>query len=475
MKSFFSKVFLNVKKLYNNETPLKIEWICGIIIALVMLSMFAYIDLKSLTIWSTNILDCIIDGNLADYFKFTALNLHNAPHTYVSGTLYSLVPWAIWNIPIWILQRFFKIEILTNPISLIWSHLFLVLALIVTLYYAYKIVVYLTEDKVRAHWAIFLSFTYIFTYIGVFYSGQNDILICMLGTIAIYNLIKNNNKMFYLLASFAISVKYFFFLPFILIVLLLEKNILKICRNILIGLTPTILFNLVCLKLPMFLTSSANNMTSSILRNLTAGAFPILANQSVSLFIMAYIVLAFIAYVTKPKDEVERNNFILYFIVASIILLVTVSSNEFYRSILLMPFMFILFAINKKTFRLNIIIETIGSFFYLISTSITSSYIFSSVNSMTNTLLSNFIAYDGIKRFGSKIFFKAYLGKSLSMFTSITATIAFTALMLILFINYPRNKFKIEDNMKLERYIVWARMLCVVPFLIYLLLCVMYH
>ena len=475
MRNFIKKISLQSKKLYNNEYPLKFEWAIGIIIGILMLCMFAYIDLKSLTIWSTNILDCIIDGNLGDYFKFTALNLHNAPHTYVSGTLYSLIPWAIWNIPIWILQRFFHIEILTNPLSLIWSHLFLVLALLITLYYAYKIVIYLTKDKIKAHWVAFLSFTYVFTYIGVFYSGQNDILICMLGTIAIYNLLKSNKKLFYLFASFAISIKYFFFLPFVLIVLLLEKNLLKIARNILIGLAPTILLNIVCLNLPMFLTSSASNMTSSIISNLTAGAFPILASQKVSLFIMVYIILAFIAYITKPKDELEKNKFILYFIVASIIILVTVSSNEFYRSILLMPFMFILFAINKNTFRLNMILETIGSFFYLIATSATSGYIFSSVNSMANTLLTNFIAYDGIKRFGSRIFFRAYLGKSLSIFTSISATIAFTALILILVINYPRNTFKIEDNMRLERYIIWGRMLSVVPFLIYLLLCVMFH
>ncbi len=470
-----NKIILKVKKLYNNETPLKFEWICGILIGIIMLFMFAYIDLKSLTIWSTNILDCIFDGNLSDYFKFTALNLHNAPHTYVSGTLYSLVPWAIWNIPIWILQRFFHIEILTNSLALIWSHLFLVLALILTLYYAYKIVIHLSKDKVKAHWAIFLSFTYIFTYIGVFYAGQNDILICLLGTLAIYNLMKNNNKLFYLFASLAISVKYFFFLPFVLIVLFLEKNILKIGRNILIGLIPTIIFNLICLRLPMFITSASSNMTSSIISNLTTGAFPILASQEASLFIMAYIILAFIAYVTKPKDEVERNNFILYFLVASFIILVIFSSNEFYRAILLMPFMFILFVNNSKIFRLNVILETIGSFFYLLSVSITSSYIFSSINSMNNTILTSFVAYDGIKRYSSKIFFKTYLGKSIGAFTNISATVAFIAFIIILFINYPRNKFKIEDNMKLERYIIWIRMLSTIPFIIYLLLCVLFH
>lgn len=56
---------------------------------------------------------------------------------------------------------------------------------------------------------MFLLASSLFIYIGVYYGGQNDIVICAFATAAVYCLMDGRNKWFYFLAGMAISVKYF--------------------------------------------------------------------------------------------------------------------------------------------------------------------------------------------------------------------------------------------------------------------------
>ncbi len=275
-----------IKNKYNSKEPLKIEWFCAGLIAFIMLIMFCYIDLESLTIWSTNVYDSILDSSILDYFSVSALNVHGAPHGGISGILYYMIPWAIWNFPIWFAQRFLFCEIMETPLSLMWSKLFLVAALALTLKYTYKIIMKITNgDNTKAKWGVFLSFTYLFTYIGIFYAGQSDILICLLGTIAIYKLLEKKNKYFYILAGFAISIKYFFFLPYVILVLFLEKNVIKILRNIVIGIIPSAVFFFLCHNLPMYLQNEKSDTVIKMLKSMIGKSFPIVRGQQLSFLV----------------------------------------------------------------------------------------------------------------------------------------------------------------------------------------------
>ena len=386
-----------------------------------------------------------------------------------------MIPWSIWNIPIWIFQRYFGYDIANSSFSLLWSKLFLVLALIITLIYTYKIVIYITKDRNKAKWSVYLSFSYLYTYIGLFYAGQNDILICMLGTIAIYHLIKsdnNNNPLFYLFASLAISVKYFFFIPYTILILLTEKKLFKIFYKLFIGIIPILLFKLICYKMPMYLESSTKNASNTIFQNIISHSFSIIDGYSLSLFIFALVILAFIAYIKRFEDKQDRAKIIIYFTTASYILLFMFSSHEFYRMILLMPYIFILFSLNKNIFRLNIILETLLSLFHFIALLAASNYYILSapmsmygniINTVFNTQLkSKYILGHIIYHFLSQ--------ESGLMIGQISATISFACLVLILIINYPNNKFKFpKEESKCERYIIICRGLIILPALLVLL------
>ena len=85
---------------------------------------YGYIDLKSLTAWSLNLWDCLFDGKLYHYYEYCAENIYNLDSAYMGSNYLALLPWAVWNLPIWILQRFFGIAALGHAWTLLYSKIF---------------------------------------------------------------------------------------------------------------------------------------------------------------------------------------------------------------------------------------------------------------------------------------------------------------------------------------------------------------
>lgn len=467
------KILEACKKIYYNEKPLIVEWTIAGLIALMMILMFNYIDFKSLTIWSTNILDCIARGDITQYYEYTALNEYGLVHQYISGTLYSLIIWSIWNIPIWAIQFFTENAIIENAALLIWSKLFLVLSLGITLFITYKICKEIFKDKNKNLWIVFLAATFIFTYIGVFYAGQNDIMICMFATLGIYYLIKEKNIWFYLFTSLAISVKYFFLIPYIPLILLIEKNIFKIIIKIGIGVLPIIIFKLLVSNFPMYGVTENTGYSDIILGGFLNSGFTVANGYHLSLFILFFIVICFIAYMTKPKTKQIKNNYIFYFITATLLIMFMFSTwYEFYRPILLMPFLMILYGFKPKLFRINVILDTIMSVVFLALTSVQAESLFNTTYSMKESAIIQIFNIQQSETISLQQFLLENLGNNLNIITSIITTILFAAMGIILVINYP--KFNLEDKESIEekpeRWIIWLRTLVVIPALMFLII-----
>lgn len=435
------------------------EWGIAILVAIITLS-FIYIDTKSLTIWSTNLWDVIAKGDITQYFAYTAENIYNAPHQYVSGTLYSLIVWGIWNLPIWAIQYFSGKPILSSAIMLIWSKMFLVVCLIGVIILAKKIIIEITENKEMAKLAMLLIFSSIWTYVGIFFAGQSEIIICLLGIMAVYALMKRKNKLFLILSGFAISVKYFFMFPFVALILLTEKNTYKIVGKVAIGLIPTIIFNLVCRGLPMYLESSTNGPMKKMLANLFVGNIPGFAGINISLFILSLIVIYFLAYITKPKEK-EYKKFIIYFVALSFAPLLMFTGIQFYRMLLIIPFLIILLIQNKEKLKLNLILETVMEVAALIVLTCTTKTIWGP-RYTENSILSKALALtkQNVPSLGQKICTKIPIVKTALPALS---TVVIGMMIIMLVINHPRFNDKYLDvkEEKFERFWLWIKPLTI--------------
>lgn len=462
-----------VKK-YNNDKPLMIEWIIVGIISFIILCFFLHGDTENLIKWSLNIFDVTVKGKPLDFYKYSIENPNMAPDKYVSGTLYSLIIWAIWNIPIGIIKTIFGVEVLNNPLVYIWGKLFLVFCLCITMFFVNKIVKKITGDVNRAKWAMFLLASSVFIYIGVYYGGQNDIVICAFATAAVYCLMDGKNKWFYFLAGMAISVKYFFFIPYIAIILLFEKKVLKIIYKIALGVIPTGIYWLITRACPMVSESaSQGSPVSVLLKEMVGGAFPVTFNNSISLFLGMLLIIYILAYLTMPQNDDEKYSYVIYYIVATSLAMLLFSTFQYYRVVMVCPFIAILMVIDKEKYRINVIMETIISISLFIILIIQSgAYLF--VSSVINKNVVNFIfGISGVEGYFS-------LGMDVSRWISndmltillqIFATVVVILSIFILVLNNPRAKLEFLDipSIKIERWIYWLRTFVVVIPVFYVL------
>ena len=200
----------------------------SMLISIVMFLSYGYVDLKSLTVWSLNLLDCLWDGNLYGYYSYCAENAYGLVHTYMGANYIPLIPWAIWNIPVWILQKWFGIAVIGHAWTLLYAKLFFAAMLAVTLFYSYKIMVIIVGERERCTKVLYLTLSFPMMMIAVYYAGQTDIVSVCLFVIAVHRLVQGNRKGFYLWSALSIGAKPYILLAYVAVVLLMEKNIWKI-------------------------------------------------------------------------------------------------------------------------------------------------------------------------------------------------------------------------------------------------------
>ena len=170
----------------------------------------------------------LFNGHPRDLYAYTAQNVWHVHHAHMGSELLSVLPWSIWNFPLFLIERFNGRAIVDSAWMLAYSKLFLVLLSVVMLIFTKKITMLITGDKTKSIWAMFLSASSLYLYLSVCYSGQNEIFMILASVIAVYCLLKKRTGWFIFWSALAIAIKPFFLLPFLAVLVLFEKNILKI-------------------------------------------------------------------------------------------------------------------------------------------------------------------------------------------------------------------------------------------------------
>ena len=252
-----------VKKKYREEKILKIEWLLCSVIAMLMLFLFCYEDLRTLTVWSMNLSDVLFTGRIYEFYLHCSQNVYDLTVQYMGGNFVGLIPWAVWNMPMWLLEKAGIVSREESVIVFLWSHLFLVLCLIGCIIIFRKIcdILNITENKSIVTYLFAAS---PFIYIAVYYSGQTEILTIFFFLLSLYSLFRKD-KLFFLWACITVTIKPFYLISFIAIILLREKNIFKILGKIFLIVSGNIGFHLIFYAAPLYKESMAQGPADGIL------------------------------------------------------------------------------------------------------------------------------------------------------------------------------------------------------------------
>ncbi len=304
-----------------------------------------YITLaNSLGVW-----DALFDGNLLDFYSYTAPGnsafVAEYDLLYYSGAAAYDFPlyliFAIWNFPVWILSRIFHLIIFGSIKCLLYAKSIILAFYFVNLLYLNKILAVIGKDSFR--FPVFILYmTSPFILIYSIANGNYDIIASAFCLIAFYHFIQGQNKRFLFWLSVCVSMKYYpFFLLFPLI-LLKEKKILLIIRDIIAASSITLLSKLLF---------SRNGVAATQLISFSYFQGNQLLNGSATiiLFFFLYALLCIIIWQFINEDTFGNHDSIAVYIclLAGLIFFLFAGTNP-YWIVILVPFLILSITIQPE-------------------------------------------------------------------------------------------------------------------------------
>jgi len=100
---------------------------------------FQYEDTVAYLNHSIYFFDTLFSGNVFDFYKYTSEDLRNSGVPGCHSSFLVLVPWIIFNIPIYLFHINSKLSV-TSPYCIFYSKIILFIISVVITYYIYKII-----------------------------------------------------------------------------------------------------------------------------------------------------------------------------------------------------------------------------------------------------------------------------------------------------------------------------------------------
>ena len=340
------------KKIYKYTTL-----VIFLITFILLLISHGYGDILVTTRHGMNFWKLLFDGKIFQFFDLNIINSGNKYYTHVYACYYNIVTYiifAIWNIPMSLLMNLTSIDVMNNPICLIYIKLLPVFFLVLSANVLKKIMKEIgVEDKFNKI-CIFLFLSSAITLSCILVVGQYDIISVYFQLLSLYAYIKNDDKKFLLWSSIAFCCKYFSILIFLPLLIHKYKKIGKIFGYTVIMLIPFVITNVLFRVTDVGYTNGFDpNLTTQIIARLLKESSLIYP-----LFFVVYIALIVWCYVNNQSKLKHPYIYICLIAMASFFGLLNVYP---YWCIMIVPYIILLIAINPELFELNVILETIGS------------------------------------------------------------------------------------------------------------------
>ena len=280
----------------------QIEWaIIAAVLAFMTLTMY-YADIVVTSQFSLVFIDSLFDGKFASFYN-NALATGIAPE----GAVYDIgtyLVFAIWGLPVWILEKLFQIDVV-SIVSLLWFKLLLVAFAIGSVWWLKKIAMQLGfREKIAGYIVQLFSVSLLFVF-PILVSAQYDVIPLFFMLWGISKWLDNNRKGWLLAFAIAFVMKPFALFTFIIMVIIDEKRVSHIFTTGLIAALPL----LVCKGIYMLNPVSAvsNNDFLMVMYTKLMDVYIPAGNGNLSLFLLGLFLVYIAVYLFKPKENRVAN------------------------------------------------------------------------------------------------------------------------------------------------------------------------
>lgn len=450
-KSLGKKVFGEVKV---NLAPYKWEYVFGILLVSIILFSEMYDDFFATYRNSLNFWYALSEGHPLSFYSYAKVIPGETPNRWIaSGAAYDFTIYAIfavWNFPAWIYERLSGNSAESCLLCLMWGKTLLAAAAVVSAAGVKKIYELITRDQEGSKTVLYVYLFSGILIVSACFVGQYDIIGVAFAVYGVYYYLKSDYKKFYLLFALAITCKYFALILFVCLVLLYEKRILYIIRNMAFGcwlvVAEKLLFSLgksyaqIHPEMEIAVKSGGKIAATGILSSRMGYLFSLqyhMGVDSVSVFVVAMGLLCAYCYLQKREENYAFYYKTIYIAFAANIFFIIFTASTPYWAVLVVPWLTLMIYCNGENIKFNVIVETIGICAFLIWHMGREPYMFNSASS--EGMLMYYLL-------GQPHFYQKGLGAVMNVLMEGTLAAAFnlcryafyTCIIVLIVVNFPK-------------------------------------
>ena len=350
-------------KIQKSNATVKTLWIISLISIVFISSMHTYNDILITSVHGKMLWDLLFSGKLLDFFQLSNTvsgNIYFPMEQYAAYPFLYYLIFAIIELPIWIIEKIFQVNAYNTTLSYLYSKLVLIIILLYSTVRYGMVLKQLgkNDEEINIFSLIYISSMFVFSTICI--TSQYDIINAMLFNIGFYYWLKKDTKLFVLVFSLSIGLKYFGIMYFIPLLLIEEKKIWKILYKVVLSLIPTFFFMLLFYGRTFDQTGvSGTNIASSYLSKFILINDLQLGNHPIPSFLLIAIISCLFAYFYEYKNEEEKIQFSIFILLLLLGAFCLIPNIIPYWSVLALPVLNLSIAMSNGNENKTVLLETL--------------------------------------------------------------------------------------------------------------------
>lgn len=354
-----------LKWLKSVKKPSLYEYIVLGLLFLIPFASIMYGDTKAFVHYEVNFWNAIFhEGGLRNFYEYSYFMEQYYKENGIGGAFAAyydfpvFILFGIWGFPLWIVCQIFHLEETSTFTTMLYGKTILLIALIVSAFIIYKICKNIEVSESQANWAsfLFLSSAVIFAEVGLI--GQLDVMGFPFILLGIYFFQERCNWKFVLMFMIASSFKQFPFFIFVPLLLLIEKNILKIGLESAVVLAFSKIIGLFFPTGTMAIQVKQEFGERSLERLL--GVKLPLYNDTVPAIVVVFGIICVYCYLKNIQAQRELEEHSIYIPLIAMTVLLCGFDSDPYWFVHLAPYVAIMLVYNSSKYKQLILFETVG-------------------------------------------------------------------------------------------------------------------